>query len=337
MRAADPVTFDLRIAELHVRLRFAGSGLVPLVVPAFGHVRAAPTEATSEPDLMVELWDAQTTGVAAPRFPWRTGDLGPRGEVTALRDVGVHAIFHGGAQSPDEDFTALTIFDPRRSIVRFYVPAPGRVPQYERAAPLRAALHLALSGSRRMLVHAAAVAIGGRGVLLAGAGGVGKSTTAVAAALGGFDYLGDDYVVVDLGASRPEAHSLYCTAKLDPRAAAWFPALPPAAPAAPADGEKQVIIDIRQMSGADRPGRAATLAAIVLPRMAPGAATRLRPVSRGEALLGLAPSTIFQAPRRDRASLARLAELVRRVPVFGLDLGGHPTDALPALAGLLEP
>ena len=45
-------------------------------------------------------------------------------------------------------------------------------------------------------------------------GGLGKSTAALCCLCNGLDYIGDDYVLVQLGPI-PTVHSLYCTAKLN--------------------------------------------------------------------------------------------------------------------------
>jgi hypothetical protein len=51
----------------------------------------------------------------------------------------------------------------------------------------------------------------------------------------------------------------------------------------------------------------------------------LRPISAAEALRALAPSTIVQAGFGGGASLATLADLVRRVPSYALGLSPEPT------------
>jgi hypothetical protein len=50
----------------------------------------------------------------------------------------------------------------------------------------------------------------------------------------------------------------------------------------------------------------------------------LRPISGAEALRAVAPSTIVQAGFGGRGSLATLADLVRCVPSYGLELSPDP-------------
>lgn len=334
MRASGAEVHDLRLGGGVVRLRFAGPALLPCVLSAFGHVRADDRGA-ERPVLTVEMWDGASTGVLPPAFPLGGSDAPVRGETRIYPDAGVSALFHGGVHPRDGTFESITIFDERDSVARYFLTAPDTISWYERAAPLRGVLHWGLARPDRLLVHAGAVGAGGSVVLLAGRAGSGKSTTAVASLLAGHDYLGDDYVLVDLTDSRPVAHSLYATAKLTPAATALLPGLPDAYRARPAHDAKKHVLDISRL----RPGgvrTSASVVAIVLPRLCPGAATGLRKTSANAALLALAPTTVFQAPRHDGAALRPLADLARRVPAYTLDLGGRPEEAVPVLARLLE-
>jgi hypothetical protein len=324
---------DVHLGGALVRLRFAGPALVQFVLPALEHLR---TEATSgQPLLTVDLWDAESTGVFPPSFPTPGEDAPALGEIREYGDTGVRAVFHSGVRPQDGAFKSVTFFDERASVARYFVVRPSHVRWHERAAPLRSVLHWALNGPNRLLVHAGAVGIGGRCVLLTGPGGSGKSTSAVAALLGGLDYLGDDYVLVDLTDQQPVAHSLYATAKLAPGAMAVLPSLRNSSRRPGAPDDEKLVFDVEGL----RPGglgTSARIVGIVLPRLHPDGPTRLRCVSAVTALQALAPSTIFQAPERNGAELGPLAHLARSVPAFVLELGGPPEEVGPVLARLLN-
>jgi hypothetical protein len=332
IRRTGVLVYDVRLGGMLVRLRFAGAALVPVVLPAFAHLR---TDASGDkPLLTVELWDAASTGVFPPGFPSRGDDVPARGEIREYDDAGVRAVFHSGVRPEDGGFRSVTIFDEQTAIARYFVIGPDHTQWYERAAPLRAVLHWALSGSDRLLVHAGAVGIGGNCLLLTGPGGVGKSSSAVASFLAGLDYLGDDYVLADLTDSHPVVHSLYATAKLAPAASALLPGLQGNIGRF-APNEKKHVIDVSQL----RPGGLGTsgrIVGIVLPRLCPDGPTCLRRTSAGAALQALGPSTVFQAPRRDGAALAPLAKLARSVPAYVLELGGAPGEVGPVLSRLLH-
>ena len=75
--------------------------------------------------------------------------------------------------------------------------------------------------------------------------------------------------------------------------------------------------------------------AVIVPRIRGGHA-RLRRVSPAEALLALAPSTVFQLPFDDGAALASLAAVVRQVPCFALDVGDDMAELASAVEQTLE-
>jgi hypothetical protein len=74
-------------------------------------------------------------------------------------------------------------------------------------------------------IHAACLAMGGRGVLIAGASGAGKSTLSVALAQAGFDFLADDWSYLALQQNELVAHGMSVPAKLLPDAVNYFPVL----------------------------------------------------------------------------------------------------------------
>jgi len=73
------------------------------------------------------------------------------------------------------------------------------------------------------LLHAAAVGIDGKAVLLTGKGGAGKSTTALSCLSAGMEYYADDYLIVKIEEGRPVVYSLYNTGKLNRHADIYFP------------------------------------------------------------------------------------------------------------------
>jgi hypothetical protein len=135
-------------------------------------------------------------------------------------------------------------------------------------------------------------------------------------------------------AGERRAHSLYATAKLHPAATRLFPELPGEyRRPLPPDVSKHVV-DVGKL----RPARLPTsigIAAIVIPRVRAGDGTRVRRASASAALMALAPTTVFQAPRNDGVALRPLAKLARQVPAYALDLDGR--DGVPgALAEVVH-
>ncbi|MDR1742526.1 MAG: hypothetical protein LBR48_01740 [Dysgonamonadaceae bacterium] len=75
----------------------------------------------------------------------------------------------------------------------------------------------------QMLIHAAAVGIDNKGVLIAAKGGGGKSTLAVSAMLSGFQYVSDDYSIIAKNGAYLTAYPIYSTININP---AMYPQMP---------------------------------------------------------------------------------------------------------------
>ena len=320
------------LGGVSIRIRCAGPALPDLLLGALDHAR--DDDPSGDADVTLDLFDTQTSGVHPPRFPWTARDVGARGEI-AGGDADVRALFHGDLLAPEHDFRAVSVFSRRRAHGALWVLSPDRVPWWERAAPLRTLLHWSLAAPpRRLLVHAAAVGGASRGALLIGAGGSGKSTTAVACVEAGMRAAGDDYVLLDAVASRRASAVRHREARA---------AQPGAGPGRRGGGAPRRRL--RRGKARRRPGRplAGPDGASGVRRRAGHPAHRAHAAARGssvcsgaDALRALAPTTIFQLPGDNRALLAVLAELARRLPAYVLELGGPPSEAVAELDRLLD-
>jgi hypothetical protein len=67
------------------------------------------------------------------------------------------------------------------------------------------------------------------------------------------------------------------------------------------------------------------LRSVFIPRIT-GGRTSVKPASAAEALLALAPSTVFQMPFDGGAAMGSLARLVRSLPCFSLRVGDDPRE-----------
>jgi hypothetical protein len=292
-----------------VRLCFAGPAWLPHFTAALAH-RAVPP--ASPPQLTICIWDDASTGATMPPPAWSPADYSPRGEITAFGDDNYPASYQVEAG-------LLSLLDARRGLGLVWTANAADLPRYELTFPARSILYWWAQRHGLQMVHAGAVGRAGRGVLLVGKGGSGKSTTALACLAAGFDYAGDDYVLVS-DHPRPRAHSLYCSGKLHADHVERFPALLPlihnrshlesekALFYLAAHYEKQIVADL-------------PLNAIVLPRVTGARVTTYRRVSAVQSLAGLAPSTIRQLPGAGQADYQRLGRLARGLPAFVLDLG----------------
>ena len=301
------VSQELWFGGCGVRLRFAGSGLADVLLGAL-----APwgVGGRGEVGATVDVWEEVVCQAGAVAVPWVMADIGPGGFVRGRdvdRVVAVHDTFAG----------AVTVVDRGARAVLHRVREWVAVPWWDRAAPLRVALYWALSGPGRHFVHAGAVGDDRGGVLLAGASGSGKTTVALAALADGLGYVGDDYVLLDVGGV-PRAIALYRTASIR----------------GTQHDEPKRVVDVAGL----RPGslRASLpLRAVVVPRIS-GGRTEMRRLGPAATLRAIAPTTVLQFPFDDRGALGSLAGLVRLVPCFGLDVGDDVRELGGAVRRALE-
>lgn len=327
-RAADAaggtVGLNLKIAGRPVSIRFAGDAAAEALTPAFAHLEVNGPEA---PVLTLFVWDGAKPGFASslpePDAAARTTGAGPsyyaeEGDFRALRQ-------------PADAFSVLTAAGDRGW---FWTPDAERLPYWDYTAPFRHLLSWWLDGCGLCQVHAGAVGTEDGGVLLVGAGGSGKSTTALASLVDErLGYAGDDYVAVD-GGDPCAVYSLYCSGKVHRDDLHRLPHIEPALADGVRPDEKAVFYVERAF-----PGRATEgfpLRAILVPRVADRRAARFRPIPQAAALAALAPSTIFQLHPPAGKALAYMGELVRKVPTFVLELGSD-VETIPAeLVRLLD-
>jgi hypothetical protein len=309
-RQTRPVNRRYAIGGHAVEIRFAGDALVPFLTPALEHL-AAPAD-YGKPDLTICAWESESTNTPMPPRPWGSGDCIARGDIRGFGNERIDLALSA-------DVGAVSLLDARENLGLFWIRAAGHVPAYEQGAPLRSILHWWMRRHGRLLVHAGAICREGKGALLVGRGGSGKSTAALTCMLQGWRYLSDDYCLL-AAEGEPRAYSLYNTAKLTPGHLENFPALQPAV-SNPGElaGEKAQLFIHGHMP--DRMISEIPVDMILLPRVGGDAETRLRPASPTAALRALAPSSLFQIPGTGRFEFQTLAGFVKRVPCFHLALG----------------
>ena len=232
----------------------------------------------------------------------------------------------------DVETNALIVQDLVENTSHVWFPNIAQLPAWATAAPFRVPLSWLCNRQGMQMVHGAGVAIDGRAVLLAGKGGSGKSTTALACALAGMGYLGDDYCAVD-----PEdrtIHMVYRSAKVFPPAVDMLPALNPWIAS---QGKLPLEKDIVFLDAADvNLVRTATLSAILLPRIGTGPASTISPATPAEATKAILPTTFMQLMGGTPVTAALVMQLARDVPAFHLELGTNLETVTDTIARLLQ-
>ena len=322
---------DYEVAGLPLRLRCAGPTMMEVMAPALSHLKTDPAP---RPALTINFWDSHSTRTPMPPPPWNQDDYGPQGLVAGYNNSRFSTVF-------DLWTGALSVLDRQKTTALFWTNDVRSLASSEIAAPFRLILHWWLSENQRQIVHGAAVGLSGRGLLLTGPGGSGKSTTALLCLQNGLSYAGDDYTAISLDPT-PQAHSLYSSIKIGASLKQGLASVETLTKqtAFPShweylrDGEKRIYF-LNKWRPASI-ARGFPLQAIVLPQVSQEHQTRLKPASPGFCLQTLAPSSVFQLAGSNHRSFQTLGQLVRAVPGYILELGPNPGDITSVLTGLLQ-
>jgi hypothetical protein len=314
------------IAGRRVKIRLVGRRLSRLLIRALSHLGAEPW--SERPDLLIEAWDEEETGVLSPGS--RTiREPGAPGSTSASED-GRYVVF--------EQARTMSVLDRSRQHIIGWVSAADELSQYELGRPWHSELLLWQRDRGLQPVHAGFIARNGAGILLGGPGGAGKSTTALSCMRQGWSYLADDYVALE---KRPTGgfvgYGIYSSAHVEPDHLQRFPSLLPGAIPGRLAREDKSLLLLADVAGASLAG-SAEVRLIALPRVANTAETAFRPATKVEALLRLAPSSLLLLPYAGlgHSGFQAIAALVEALPVYWLELG-RDLDQLPRAVGeLLE-
>jgi len=291
-----------------VLLRTVGDELAEHICRPFSHLRT--DGGPGVPRLTIDLWDDSGTrsdGAAAERRPWT--------ETTVTSADGRFL----GQRLP----YTVSCLDREAGHIVAAIEWHDRIYIYERAKPLARPLLEWHNDRGIQVIHTGLVARDGKGILLAGKSGSGKSTSSLVCVRAGFDYLGEDYAGLENHADGSfTGHSLYNSVFLETTHLARFPELMPYAITGRLPEEEKSVIILSQVF----PGqlsRAVPIRALALLRVADTPVVDVRPASKGEALLALGVSSLLQLPNRSLGSrgLDILARLVERVPCYRLEVG----------------
>lgn len=287
-----------------ITAHLAGHALTDLLAPA---LLDHPTAAPESPAAVLYAFDSAGSGVPMPAPPWRGDDYLQRDEIRGLTAGDLLGAF-------DTAHTTLSLYDDVSATGVLWARDATRMAPWEPGSPLRNLLRWALASHGRHLLHAAAVGTpAGRGVLLCGPGGAGKSTTALSFLAAGLPFVADDYCIVRT--DRPRAYPLYGVAKADATTLRLVGGLSDRADRAEQDWRGKWRLPV-----ADRVAPYLDLDAVILPRVAERTG-RLRALPTREALTRVLASTLFQLPAASAVTLGALTALLDHLPVFELEVG----------------
>lgn len=303
-RAPDVTTVHLAPGGVPITAQIAGTALAARLTPA---LLGRPAPATESPAATLHAFDTAGSGVPMPPPPWRGDDYLRRDEIRGLTAGDLLGSY-------DRAHATLCLYDATEATGVLWARDAERMAPWEPGSPLRSLLRWVLAAHDLHLLHAAAVGTpAGRGVLLCGPGGAGKSTTALAFLAAGLPFVADDYCLVRT--DRPQAMPVYGVAKADAATLRLVGGLRDRAERAEQDWRGKWRLPVE-----DLVAPYVDLDAIVLPRVAERTG-HLRPLPPREALTRILPATIFQLPAASATTLQALTGLFERLPVFELEVG----------------
>lgn len=303
-----------------IRLVSAGPTLMRCFETAFTHLPSVDDDAPA--DLTVLMWDTESSGEPLPDL----GGLLERavdGTAPVLHDDECSFVYHAYER-------AVTYLDAGRGLAVYAAADAAVLPPWDRPAPLRTLLTWWFARHGLLLAHGAAVGTDDGAVFITGAGGSGKSTTALACLADGLGYLGDDYVLLD--PERQMVWSVYGSAKLVPDHLARFPGLMTPEPTRAIDPPDTKRVGWPAVERPDSMLLSAPIRALVCPTVTRGPVCRLVPTPMSRSFMAIAPFTMFQIPGDRKVAFDLSLRIVRGLHAYRLELG----DGMDRVPGMIR-
>ncbi|MEM6329884.1 MAG: hypothetical protein AAF790_06515 [Planctomycetota bacterium] len=315
----------LCVAGLPVQVRCSDQALTATVFRAMSHLQPAE----GPPRLRVTAWHSPDAGPLLDGCPWAGRETWRAKEVVVVRGERGFAAFNAQAET-------ICTYDRRTQSATLWSPSPET--HNLRVSPLDAIFNWWLTDHGRLLCHGSAVASSSGGqpaaALIVGRGGSGKSTLAFASLGSNLSLLGDDLVAAQV-APTPWLSSLYSVGKLLPgHMRESFPHIQRHERAIAHGVPDKNLVYLAESHHAKLLSDAA-LRAVIVPRIAGVAQPRVEPLDRAAAYRALAPSTLLMHSGQRAEKATMLADLIRSVPAYRLNLSPDHGANLGAIESLL--
>jgi hypothetical protein len=311
-----------RFGPLSIALQATGSTYLRRLTTAIEFARIQGTEQDA---FRIIALDSCAPGIGRPP-DWQLLNACSRQLVQEYESRDLQLVMHYDAVGRTWRVASLA----RRTAVLWTADAT-QLPEWEDSAPLRDILHWACLPTRQFLAHAAAIGWSGNGVLFAGPGGSGKSTTTVAAIVSGLKTAGDDFVLLDW--TTRGIYALYDAVKLNEEAVQRLPQLPAGVSNPERPPAEKARLHVSQTSAFVPKLR---LRAVLLPRIAQAAKTIVTPATQSDAMRALAPSTVLLLRGGRAETAAKAAAMIRSVPAYWMHLGSDPMEVAAVVSDLVQ-
>jgi hypothetical protein len=301
-----------------VQFNFLGNELMPVFFSAFRHLEVTYDNLDSSPALIINLWDRGSTGIGIKSPPWIQTTPHHLGLIETYTYDSYFTLQQPGSG-------AVYMFDEKIKTAFYYVPVKGNIPIWESDFPFRMIFHWHFKNTPFQPVHSAAIGNAKGGIILAGKGGSGKSTTTLSCINSTLKIAGDDYVLLDT--SHHVAYSLFHICKITRNSLELLSdkSFDPNTLSEPNEGKFRISLFDNFRKDLIR---SVTVKAIVLPEITNNRATDFEPCSNALAMMALAPTTLFQLPGLREHAFEKMSKFVRQIPAYHLRLG-QDIDTIP--------
>jgi hypothetical protein len=306
------ISKKINIGNFYVQFNFIGEELVPIFFNVFRHIEVLnEDDITSLPALIINLWDKETTGTGVDTPPWKFETPHHLGLVESFTTNGYFTLQQPGSE-------AIYMFNKASHTAYYHVSKKSLIPFWESDFPLRMIFHWFFNETPLQPVHSAAVGNEKGGVLLVGKGGSGKSTTTLSCLNSPLKIAGDDYILLDT--KNHIAHSLFSLSKVTTKSIELLKHLSLQDKVRKPAIEEKFRISLYEKHP-ESLIKSIPIKAILLPTVSANSKTKIILGTSAQAMIALAPTTLFQLPGLREEAFKKMALFVRQVPVYQLQLG----------------
>ncbi len=317
-------TDQLSLADRKINLQTPSMELRGLFLPSLVHL--VEEETSEQPELTI--WYAEEKDLPrklnAP--PWE--GFNGQGYNASIDQEDVQLFFQPWQRQ-------IFLYSRSKRTGIYWVNKSEDVPWWECTFSFRIIFHLWTQDLPAQLIHAGAMAKNGEAVLITGKSGSGKSTSCLNLLRAGYDYLGDDYVWVEL-ADNLTVFTLYQTAKIEPenleeRFLDWKPFIRNKADYL----QQKAIFDIKDLF----PKAAissAVLKAVLLPTVFDQDYTSFKRTNPVNALMAMAPTTLHHLPHNRDISYQKMITISSKLTCYNWCLGRETNQFITSFDDFLK-
>ncbi|MFC1771145.1 serine kinase [Candidatus Margulisiibacteriota bacterium] len=304
-----PIKEFILIDTLTICIKFAGPALHKYLTKAFDHIKCQPV---NNPDLTIHCFDSFSTKTDLPIMSDSIKNNFYKSSNSDTKNNQVTSVY----------FSLLNILHlfNNNNMAIYWTKNAKELPYYEKGAPFLEIINNWIAKHKYHLIHAGSVGTKNGGVLLAGKGGSGKSSTALACLEHqNLKFLSDDYCIVNVE-KKPIVYSIYSTGKIKNDNFDNFSYLLDKDINNLKEEKTLFFLNdhykniIKQMP----------IKAVISPQVnKKSKKIYLEKISKITALSALAPSSMLQLSGKTTQTLQVLTNIVKQLPCYRLNLGGN--------------